>query len=328
MDAAYLNATVAAPLAEALELVARFQPGDPVGALAHLLYRRHRLYRPGALARAGGPPALARMRLRAEHAKARLDSMGTVWFIMGALWLFGSENCSASAPKLTDLAATWMLLGFASLFAPVVFFGALCCCLPPALALLNAYGHVLGLRGADGAASGADDPHAWIDALPVLTFVPAPPPEEDVESAEAGAAAGGVGAEGTDAAEGSPRCAPERPASACSARSDGSGGAPVGGLLGKRYVAAEDAACAVCLGAYGSASGGGEGSRVALLPCGHHFHAPCIATWLRVNASCPLCKAALGPRAQADGDEDPHEVREAYLRAAVRGGDDLLSVLV
>ena len=105
------------------------------------------------------------------------------------------------------------------------------------------------------------------------------------------------------------------------------GGAPVGGLLGKRYIAAEDAACAVCLGAYGSASSG-EGSRVALLPCGHHFHAPCIATWLRVNASCPLCKAALGPRAAADGDEDPHEVREAYLRAAVRGGDDLLSVLV
>ena len=248
-------------------------------------------------------------------------------------------DCSVRAPKLTDLAATWMLLGFASLFAPVVFFGALCCCLPPALALLNAYGHLLGLRGADGAASGADDPHAWIDALPVLTFVPAPLPD-DADAAEAGAAAGGADAGGAaaggdaaggdggdDAADASPRGVQERPASACSARSDGSGGAPVGGLLGKRYIAAEDAACAVCLGAYGSASGG-EGSRVALLPCGHHFHAPCIATWLRVNASCPLCKAALGPRAAADGDEDPHEVREAYLRAAVRGGDDLLSVLV
>jgi hypothetical protein len=40
MDAAYLNATVAGPLAEALELVARFQPADPVAALAHLLLQK------------------------------------------------------------------------------------------------------------------------------------------------------------------------------------------------------------------------------------------------------------------------------------------------
>jgi hypothetical protein len=298
-------------------------------ALAHLLYKRHRLYKRGALARAGGPPQLARLRLRAEHAKAKLDQLGTLWFVMGALWLFGSADCATSAPRLTDLAAVWMLLGFASLFAPVVFFGALCCCLPPALAFLNAYGHVIGLRGAD-AASGADDPHAWIDELPVITFIPAPPPDAETGDATAEAPQAEPAAADDDEGE-SPRIA-ERPGSACSARSDGSGGAPVGGLLGKRYIAAEDAACAVCLGAYGTAQRSGaaeEGSRVALLPCGHHFHAPCIATWLRVNASCPLCKAPLGPRAAAlDGDEDPAEAREAYLRAAVRGGDDILSVLV
>ena len=40
MDAAYLNSTVAAPLAEALELVARFQPADPVHALARFLLKK------------------------------------------------------------------------------------------------------------------------------------------------------------------------------------------------------------------------------------------------------------------------------------------------
>ncbi len=49
------------------------------GALAHLLHHRHRLYRAGAAARAGGQQALHRQRLKAEHAKSRLDSLGTVW---------------------------------------------------------------------------------------------------------------------------------------------------------------------------------------------------------------------------------------------------------
>ena len=40
MDAQYLNSTVAAPLAEALELVAKFQPADPVHALATFLLKK------------------------------------------------------------------------------------------------------------------------------------------------------------------------------------------------------------------------------------------------------------------------------------------------
>ncbi len=53
--------------------------GARCGALAQLLWSRHRLYAAGAAARAGGPAPLARARLRAEHCKARLDSLGTVW---------------------------------------------------------------------------------------------------------------------------------------------------------------------------------------------------------------------------------------------------------
>jgi hypothetical protein len=51
---------------------------------------------------------------------------------------------------------------------------------------------------------------------------------------------------------------------------------------GAEVTAAE---CAVCLAEFAD----GEAGR-ALPRCGHGFHEPCIATWLRVNTTCPLCR--------------------------------------
>ncbi|KAL6657371.1 hypothetical protein ACP70R_005151 [Stipagrostis hirtigluma subsp. patula] len=46
------------------------------------------------------------------------------------------------------------------------------------------------------------------------------------------------------------------------------------------------AECAVCLAEFGARDAG------RLLPrCGHGFHEECIATWLRLNTTCPLCRA-------------------------------------
>ncbi|KAL6896609.1 hypothetical protein ACP4OV_007181 [Aristida adscensionis] len=57
----------------------------------------------------------------------------------------------------------------------------------------------------------------------------------------------------------------------------------------------ERAACAVCLAEFAAGDAG------RLLPrCGHGFHEACIAAWLRVNTTCPLCHAAvLAPVAPA-----------------------------
>lgn len=46
----------------------------------------------------------------------------------------------------------------------------------------------------------------------------------------------------------------------------------------------EDAECCICLTAYS------DGAQLCTLPCNHHFHYGCISRWLRINASCPLCK--------------------------------------
>lgn len=46
----------------------------------------------------------------------------------------------------------------------------------------------------------------------------------------------------------------------------------------------EIAECCICLSAYD------DGVELRQLPCGHHFHCACIDKWLRINATCPLCK--------------------------------------
>lgn len=42
--------------------------------------------------------------------------------------------------------------------------------------------------------------------------------------------------------------------------------------------------CCICLSQYE------DGVDLHTLPCNHHFHANCIVKWLKMNATCPLCK--------------------------------------
>jgi len=43
--------------------------------------------------------------------------------------------------------------------------------------------------------------------------------------------------------------------------------------------------CSICLGDYN------DSEWLRFLPdCGHFFHKDCIATWFRLNLSCPLCR--------------------------------------
>ncbi|CAO2831510.1 unnamed protein product [Amaranthus hypochondriacus] len=46
----------------------------------------------------------------------------------------------------------------------------------------------------------------------------------------------------------------------------------------------EDSECCICLTRYA------EGAEICTLPCKHSFHYGCISRWLRINATCPLCK--------------------------------------
>ncbi|XP_062220218.1 E3 ubiquitin protein ligase RIE1-like [Phragmites australis] len=52
----------------------------------------------------------------------------------------------------------------------------------------------------------------------------------------------------------------------------------------ERILLREDAECSICLSSYE------DGAELSALPCNHHFHWTCITKWLRMHATCPLCK--------------------------------------
>ncbi|XP_020518039.1 E3 ubiquitin-protein ligase At1g63170 isoform X3 [Amborella trichopoda] len=52
----------------------------------------------------------------------------------------------------------------------------------------------------------------------------------------------------------------------------------------RRSLSPQDSQCCICLSSYE------EGAELHSLPCHHCFHSGCIRRWLRINATCPLCK--------------------------------------
>ncbi|KAE8653724.1 E3 ubiquitin protein ligase RIE1 [Hibiscus syriacus] len=61
-----------------------------------------------------------------------------------------------------------------------------------------------------------------------------------------------------------------------------------GRCLGNEHLLLpEDAECCICLNLYQ------DGEELHSLPCNHHFHSTCIVKWLKMKATCPLCKHSI-----------------------------------
>ncbi|XP_042032917.1 E3 ubiquitin-protein ligase At1g63170-like [Salvia splendens] len=72
-----------------------------------------------------------------------------------------------------------------------------------------------------------------------------------------------------------------------------SSNAPEGGIVAagtekERAISGEDAVCCICLAKYVN------NDELKELPCSHFFHKDCVDKWLKINATCPLCKADVG----------------------------------
>ncbi|KDP37180.1 hypothetical protein JCGZ_06236 [Jatropha curcas] len=66
------------------------------------------------------------------------------------------------------------------------------------------------------------------------------------------------------------------------------GGVLAAGTENEREISGEDAICCICLNKYI------DNEELRELPCSHVFHVECVDKWLKINASCPLCKSELG----------------------------------
>ncbi|XP_058001736.1 E3 ubiquitin-protein ligase At1g12760 isoform X3 [Hevea brasiliensis] len=65
----------------------------------------------------------------------------------------------------------------------------------------------------------------------------------------------------------------------------GDGGIVAAGTEQERVISGEDAVCCICLAKYAN------NDELRELPCSHFFHRECVDKWLKINASCPLCKS-------------------------------------
>jgi hypothetical protein len=65
-------------------------------------------------------------------------------------------------------------------------------------------------------------------------------------------------------------------------------GVDEGGYVAERAISGEDAVCCICLARYT------DNDELRELPCSHFFHTECVDKWLKMNASCPLCKFEIG----------------------------------
>lgn len=77
------------------------------------------------------------------------------------------------------------------------------------------------------------------------------------------------------------------------------GGVVAAGTEKERAISGEDAVCCICLARYT------DNDLLRELPCTHFFHTECVDKWLKINASCPLCKFEISngnvnPSSEAD----------------------------
>ncbi|KAL9659289.1 hypothetical protein QQ045_024094 [Rhodiola kirilowii] len=66
------------------------------------------------------------------------------------------------------------------------------------------------------------------------------------------------------------------------------GGVVAAGTDKERVISGEDASCCICLTRYAN------NDELRELPCSHFLHKDCLDKWLKINATCPLCKCEVG----------------------------------
>ncbi|XP_071698272.1 E3 ubiquitin-protein ligase At1g63170-like [Rutidosis leptorrhynchoides] len=79
------------------------------------------------------------------------------------------------------------------------------------------------------------------------------------------------------------------------------GGLVAAGTEKERAISGEDAVCCICLAKYT------DDDLLRELPCTHFFHTECVDRWLKINATCPLCKFDI-----SSSNGNPYSTEESH----------------
>ncbi|KAI7732645.1 hypothetical protein M8C21_023200 [Ambrosia artemisiifolia] len=82
------------------------------------------------------------------------------------------------------------------------------------------------------------------------------------------------------------------------------GGILAAGTDKERAISGEDAICCICLAKYA------DNDLLRELPCMHFFHIECVDKWLKINASCPLCKFEIKSSNDSSSTQDSSHQQE------------------
>ncbi len=61
------------------------------------------------------------------------------WWIVGQVWVFGSENCRATAPPLWNYSLILIILMYIWILAPLILIALLCVCMPCVLVIMRIF---------------------------------------------------------------------------------------------------------------------------------------------------------------------------------------------
>ncbi|THG02369.1 hypothetical protein TEA_010935 [Camellia sinensis var. sinensis] len=241
----------------------------------------------------------ARLNALMDHLKMALDCFFAVWFVVGNVWIFGGNSSFSDAPNLYRLCIVFLTFSCIGYAMPFILCSVICCCLPCVISFLGVRDDMNRMRGAS---------EETINALPTHKFKLKDKGSRSNCDSNPGVDEGGFVAAGTER---------ER---VISGEDAGvvrflvyfkTGPIPsvntptmhkftlfkkiahVHGLHQftilreeKSYNAA--VVCCICLARYA------DNDELRELPCSHFFHTECVDKWLKINASCPLCKFEIG----------------------------------
>ncbi|KAL2932493.1 hypothetical protein RDABS01_001160 [Bienertia sinuspersici] len=196
-----------------------------------------------------------------------LDCFFAVWFVVGNVWIFGAHSSPSVAPKLYRLCIVFLTFSCIGYALPFLLCATIFCCLPCIIS-------VMGIREDLSKPKGASI--ETIDALPTYKFKLRKNESIDDDQLFLKANKDGFLADGTQ-----DECVISSDDAEFYSKNDKTPFfLPSTALLLKL--------CCICLAAYV------ENDELREMPCSHLFHTECVDKWLKINASCPLCKLEIG----------------------------------